>query len=207
MLNSGLIHRVGPYRLSVKVARRVALEGFLSVRFDLTGVGDSGARRDSSSVGARAVADTRAVMIHAGCSKKTLLLGHSMGGKAAMMLALRHPELVRKLVVMDIAPYAYSHSQTALIDAMERYEAHEPLVGAARRASCRHPGALPERDQFGAHRPLELRAVRGRLQPLLDRRQRQVDRRVTLIRRRGGSRYVGHGFCVLARFVAPAHDL
>ncbi|WP_374421744.1 alpha/beta fold hydrolase [Paracoccus sp. (in: a-proteobacteria)] len=47
------------------------------------------------------------------------IVGHSMGGKAAMMLALRHPELVRKLVVMDIAPYGYSHSQTALIDAME----------------------------------------------------------------------------------------
>ncbi len=47
------------------------------------------------------------------------VLGHSMGGKAAMMLALTRPELVRKLVVMDIAPYAYSHTQTALIDAME----------------------------------------------------------------------------------------
>lgn len=47
------------------------------------------------------------------------VLGHSMGGKAAMMLALTRPDLVRKLVVMDIAPYAYSHSQTALIDAME----------------------------------------------------------------------------------------
>ncbi len=47
------------------------------------------------------------------------VLGHSMGGKAAMMLALTRPALVRKLVVMDIAPYAYSHDQTALIDAME----------------------------------------------------------------------------------------
>ncbi len=47
------------------------------------------------------------------------VLGHSMGGKSAMMLALTRPELVRKLVVMDIAPYAYGHTQTALIDAME----------------------------------------------------------------------------------------
>jgi pimeloyl-ACP methyl ester carboxylesterase len=47
------------------------------------------------------------------------VLGHSMGGKTAMMLALTRPELVRKLVVMDIAPYAYGHTQTALIDAME----------------------------------------------------------------------------------------
>lgn len=47
------------------------------------------------------------------------VLGHSMGGKSAMMLALTRPDLVRKLVVMDIAPYAYGHTQTALIDAME----------------------------------------------------------------------------------------
>ena len=46
------------------------------------------------------------------------VLGHSMGGKAAMVLALRHPEKVRKLIVADIAPVAYSHTQTPLIDAM-----------------------------------------------------------------------------------------
>ncbi len=46
------------------------------------------------------------------------LLGHSMGGKAAMALALTQPALVRRLVVADIAPVAYGHSQTPLIHAM-----------------------------------------------------------------------------------------
>ena len=35
------------------------------------------------------------------------LVGHSMGGKVAMTLALRRPELLRALVVVDIAPSEY----------------------------------------------------------------------------------------------------
>ncbi len=46
------------------------------------------------------------------------VLGHSMGGKAAMRLALDQPERVRKLVVADIAPVAYGHTQAHLIHAM-----------------------------------------------------------------------------------------
>jgi pimeloyl-ACP methyl ester carboxylesterase len=37
------------------------------------------------------------------------LVGHSLGGKVAMVLALRHPELVERLSVVDVSPVAYDH--------------------------------------------------------------------------------------------------
>lgn len=46
------------------------------------------------------------------------VVGHSMGGKAAMTLALLHGEKLRKLVVADIAPVTYTHSQMQFIEAM-----------------------------------------------------------------------------------------
>ena len=50
------------------------------------------------------------------------VLGHSMGGKSAMMLALRHPEKVGRLIVADIAPVSYGHSQQQNIDAMRQVD-------------------------------------------------------------------------------------
>lgn len=47
------------------------------------------------------------------------LLGHSMGGKAAMVTALLHPEMIRRLVVADIAPIPYAHDQMQHIRAMQ----------------------------------------------------------------------------------------
>ncbi len=44
--------------------------------------------------------------------------GHSMGGKAAMVFALQNPSLLRRLIVADIAPVAYGHTQQMFIDAM-----------------------------------------------------------------------------------------
>ena len=46
------------------------------------------------------------------------LLGHSMGGKASMQLALTLPDLVRRLIVADIAPVAYAHDQSRNARAM-----------------------------------------------------------------------------------------
>ena len=50
------------------------------------------------------------------------VIGHSMGGKAAMALALTRPDRVRRLIVADIAPVAYTHSHAHLIDAMRRLD-------------------------------------------------------------------------------------
>ncbi|TDE41130.1 alpha/beta fold hydrolase [Antarcticimicrobium sediminis] len=46
------------------------------------------------------------------------VLGHSMGGKASMMLALTHSAAVNRLLVADIAPVPYAHSQMQFIEAM-----------------------------------------------------------------------------------------
>ncbi|MGR3291084.1 MAG: alpha/beta fold hydrolase [Paracoccaceae bacterium] len=58
------------------------------------------------------------------------VLGHSMGGKAAMVLALKYPGLVRRMVIADIAPTAYSHTQIHLIYAMNNVD----LSAVARRS-------------------------------------------------------------------------
>lgn len=47
------------------------------------------------------------------------IVGHSMGGKAVMTLALQRPELITRMIVADIAPVAYTHSQLPFIHAMK----------------------------------------------------------------------------------------
>ena len=47
------------------------------------------------------------------------IIAHSMGGKAAMWLALSHPERVHKLVVVDIAPVAYQHDFADVLAAFQ----------------------------------------------------------------------------------------
>ncbi|MBV1875052.1 MAG: alpha/beta fold hydrolase [Cycloclasticus sp.] len=42
--------------------------------------------------------------------KEAVVLGHSMGGKVAMQLALSAPEKVSQLIIVDIAPVTYTHN-------------------------------------------------------------------------------------------------
>jgi pimeloyl-ACP methyl ester carboxylesterase len=60
------------------------------------------------------------------------VLGHSMGGKAAMLLALTEGAMVNRLVVADIAPVAYSHDQSRHITAMRALD----LSGLTSRAEA-----------------------------------------------------------------------
>lgn len=62
ILNSGIIHRVGPNRLSVLLARALASQGHAVLRFDLSGIGDSEARVDALAPLDAALADIREVL-------------------------------------------------------------------------------------------------------------------------------------------------
>ena len=64
------------------------------------------------------VADRVAGLIEA--DDPVALVGHSLGGKVAMVLALRHPELVERLCVVDISPVDYGELSefSGYIDAM-----------------------------------------------------------------------------------------
>ncbi len=50
------------------------------------------------------------------------VLGHSMGGKAAMTLALSHPQRVERLIIVDVAPVAYPHDYDGILEALIRLD-------------------------------------------------------------------------------------
>ncbi|CUW41381.1 putative esterase [Magnetospirillum sp. XM-1] len=60
--------------------------------------------------------EVAAVIEHLG--GRAAVMGHSMGGKAAMTLALSRPEMVERLVVVDIAPVTYNHTFAPFVKAM-----------------------------------------------------------------------------------------
>ena len=66
-----------------------------------------------------------------GLSRPTLI-GHSMGGKAAMAAALFAPERVGRLIVVDIAPVRYRHGFASLVEALAGLE----LDGIGRRSDA-----------------------------------------------------------------------
>jgi pimeloyl-ACP methyl ester carboxylesterase len=70
------------------------------------------------------------------------VLGHSMGGKAAMVLALREPQMIGRLIIADIAPMAYAHSQIEYVRALQSLD----LGGLTRRtqANGQLAGLVPD---------------------------------------------------------------
>lgn len=81
-------------------------------------------------VGYPAMAGDLARIIETVAGGRAVVLGHSMGGKAAMALALRRPDLLAGLIVADIAPVAYGHTHYPILQAM----ADADLSGVTRRS-------------------------------------------------------------------------
>jgi pimeloyl-ACP methyl ester carboxylesterase len=108
------------------------------------------------------------------------IIGHSMGGKTSMTLALTYPKLVRRLVVVDIAPVAYrggaQEPYAAYIAAMRaldlpaikrRAEADAALADAITDANMRAFLVQNlESGENGYHWRVNLDAIAGNLEAL-----------------------------------------
>jgi dienelactone hydrolase len=103
LLNAGVVHRIGPHRLNVKLAREVAKEGVTSIRMDLSGLGDSPAAGGSSHFGEQALRDLRAAMAHVEQTtgiRRFVVFGLCSGAVNAYRLALAD-ERVAGLLMFD----------------------------------------------------------------------------------------------------------
>ncbi|MGI4941269.1 MAG: alpha/beta fold hydrolase [Janthinobacterium lividum] len=85
------------------------------ITFDLRNHGAS--PHDPAMTYADMAADVLDSMMDRGIPSAAVL-GHSMGGKTAMCMALLAPERISRLVVADIAPVAYQHNNRAIAGAM-----------------------------------------------------------------------------------------
>lgn len=89
-----------------------------------------------------AMAADLAALLEAEAGGPAMLVGHSMGGKAAMWLALERPELVDALVVVDIAPVAYPARFAGIVSALQGLD----LEGLSdrREADAHLAGKIPD---------------------------------------------------------------
>jgi esterase len=60
--------------------------------------------------------------------ERAAVIGHSMGGKTAMTLAIAAPQRVGRLLVADIAPVPYQHGNNSVADAMRASPLHPGLT-------------------------------------------------------------------------------
>lgn len=126
---------LGRGRNWTQIASALAAEGYPGVLFDLP---DHGASAWTERFSYRGMADAVAeeIDLRLGSAARLVLVGHSMGGKVAMLTALAHPGLVSGLVVVDIAP-----GPSAQVDTFG------PLVAAMRSVDLATLGSRGEADE------------------------------------------------------------
>jgi pimeloyl-ACP methyl ester carboxylesterase len=90
LLNPGIVHRVGPGRIYVKIARALAAQGFTVLRFDFSGIGDSSVRLDNRRFEESSVDEARAAMTFLQATRdinRFILLGGCSGAVASLETA------------------------------------------------------------------------------------------------------------------------
>jgi len=115
MLNVGVTHRIGPRRVNVKLARQLAEQGVASLRFDLSGIGDSDSVRGRLNFREQALRDMQAAMdmVEAETGiRRFAVIGICSGAVNGYWLAQVDPR-VAGLMMFD--GFAYTTLKTRLV--------------------------------------------------------------------------------------------
>jgi alpha-beta hydrolase superfamily lysophospholipase len=107
MLNSGAAYRIGPGRLHVKLARRLAALGYPCMRIDITGLGDSRVdedRDENDTYAATAIRDAAIAcdyLQRLQPGRPIILMGLCSGAYAAFQSAVQlpHPALIESILL------------------------------------------------------------------------------------------------------------
>ncbi len=143
ILNAGIVHRVGPNRAFVMLARRLAAMGHTVLRFDFSGIGDSDARNDGREPLDATLADLREVLDGLESSRgirKVILVGLCSGADHAVIYAGRDPRITGIVMIDPTIPPTLKHRVIHLAGRVFRSRPwvllatlRHPLWGAMRR--------------------------------------------------------------------------
>ena len=121
LMNAGVVHRIGPHRINVKIARALAALGIASIRIDLSGLGDSPPATGGVHSGTQTVLDLQAAMDH---MEKTLgirrfiVFGLCSGSVHAYWLAQKD-ERIAGVVMFD--SYVFPTFKTHVLRRWSRF--------------------------------------------------------------------------------------
>jgi alpha-beta hydrolase superfamily lysophospholipase len=110
LVSAGLLPKFGPYRLYTQLARRLARDGVVSLRFDLGGIGDSVQEASERPLAARTEFEIRAALDHLMERyelRQVVLGGLCSGAEDSFRAAASDPRVTGVLL---IDPFAYRTS-------------------------------------------------------------------------------------------------
>jgi pimeloyl-ACP methyl ester carboxylesterase len=174
MSNVGLHHRVGPYRLYVDLARRLAARGFTALRFDLSGLGDSAARPGTMSDTERGVLDMTEGMAWLEAKlgiREFVVIGLCSGVDVAQPIAVNDPRVVGAIFIDG---YTYSTAgsmirrHTVRYFQLPRWTRFVARMRAARRHGATTPSPVTDQQMFVRDYPA-LEAFRAQIAGMVKR--------------------------------------
>jgi esterase len=98
------------------LGKTFAKNGF---RVVLTDLRNHGLSEHNETFDLKSIAEDLTELLSQLSKEKTFILGHSLGGKVAMQLAVTHPEMINGIIVADIGPMPYQIRHEDIVSALQ----------------------------------------------------------------------------------------